>query len=564
MKKAFAILLIAILIICMCFALTACNDDEGGKGLLFPGMSVEQIKEALKDITSYTKEYYYKDDELDGFYVYTDKGTSFCKTNDNGDVDTDSASAWFYEDNRFYNLSSENCEVVDFSGFDVDFDEYNLAKGFELEIGFLTEGNYRIENDTIVISAVLTKTGNPAKIVYKDFNASSVTIPYAYKDNYKTMQPTQNLLEFEDVSDTECRLSGCNIALKSLVVPNKHNGKDVAEIALSDPITAMTIPTTVRTIANCEYDESSTYAINYLGTRAQWAAVKKNSSFIKLQESGAITVNCSDGIVDASITLTENMTVDQLKDSLKDVNSFKVMTADSAEDMKNGIHSESGTYCKNGYSFVNYDTDIAETRIYETNRQYRIVKRYDEWSIKVFDYENYDVKDKNRATINLAQEYLNNTWMPIIEQGFSIENNMVYFNDGKSCLSTFNCATLNIPEKYKGYANMDANSKVVEFEEYSANGIDGYALKNTNLELNSLIIPETYNGKPVIRAVIDIQFMEIVTIPVCVKELSMIRPVQGNVVEITYLGSRVLWNEIDKSQNWWNNDYCTISCADDI
>lgn len=31
MKKAFAILLIAISITCMCFALTACNDNGGGE-----------------------------------------------------------------------------------------------------------------------------------------------------------------------------------------------------------------------------------------------------------------------------------------------------------------------------------------------------------------------------------------------------------------------------------------------------------------------------------------------------------------------------------------------------
>lgn len=264
------------------------------------------------------------------------------------------------------------------------------------------------------------------------------------------------------------------------------------------------------------------------------------------------------------ISLSSDMTIDQLKDALKGVESFKVATADSAEDMQSETLSSLRIFCKNGYSFFDYGMDISETRIYETNRQYRMIYRNEEWSIKVFDYENYDVKDKVRATTDLTQEYLNNTWMPLIEQGFSIKDNMVYFNDGEYRLSSFNDAVLNIPEQYKNYASMSANAKAVDFEEYSANGIDGYALTNTNLDLNSLVIPETYNGKPVISAVIDIQLMAKVTIPVCVKELRMARPIQGNIVEITYLGSRVLWNEIDKSQDWWSNDYCTISCADDI
>ena len=264
------------------------------------------------------------------------------------------------------------------------------------------------------------------------------------------------------------------------------------------------------------------------------------------------------------ISLSSDMTIEQLKAALKGVESFKVATADSAEDMQSETLSTLRIFCKNGYSFFDYGMDISETRIYETTRQYRIVKRNDEWSIKVFDYENYDVKDKEYATTNLAQKYLNDILMPIIEKGFTIKDSIVYFDEGKSRLSAFNYATLYVPEQYKNYASMSANAKVVDFEEYSANGTDGYALTNTNLELNSLVIPETYNGKPVISAVIDIQFMAKVTIPVCVKVLSMARPIQGNVVEITYLGSRVLWREIDKSQNWWSNDYCTISCADDI
>lgn len=262
------------------------------------------------------------------------------------------------------------------------------------------------------------------------------------------------------------------------------------------------------------------------------------------------------------IVLTSDMTIEQLKTALKNINSFKITTAESAEDMQRGTPSSLRVFCENGYSFYNYGIRLFETRIYETNRQYKMVYRNDEWKIEIFDYENYDVKDKIYATMNLAQENLNNTWMPIIEQGFSIENNMVYFNDGAYRLSSFNDATLNVPEQYKSYASMSANAKVVEFQEYSSKGIDGYALKNTNLELNSLVIPETYNGKPVMSAVIDILLMPRVTIPVSVRELSMVRPVQGNVVEITYLGSRVLWNEINKS--WWENNYCTISCIDDV
>ncbi|GEM_PF-2768513 len=295
MKKAFVILLITVFILSMCFALTACNDEgDNDKIHLSSDMSVEQIKEALKGITSYTKEYYYEDNKLSGLYVYTDKGTSFCGTNNNGDLDTQSASASFFEGNRYYDLSSEKCVVIDCEGFDVDFDNYNLAKDFELEIGFLSEGRYYIENNAIVIGAISPKTGNSAKIVYKDFNNSSVTIPYAYKDNYKTMQPTQNLLEFEDVSDTECRLSGYNIALKSLVVPNKHNGKDVAEISLSVPIATLTIPTTVKKIADLNYYENEKYTINYLGTFEQWAAVKKDSRLESLIERDVVTVTYAD------------------------------------------------------------------------------------------------------------------------------------------------------------------------------------------------------------------------------------------------------------------------------
>lgn len=546
----------------MCFALTACNSDDDNGIKLTSDMTIDQLKEALKGITSYTKESYNASNTLEQVIVYTDKGESAFNMGSSpiGNIET---HAYFVEDNRAYYLSADRCDVTDLSGFDVNYNSFNKCADLDDFLTLLDQLGYTIENNTIVYNLGSGEVIY-GKAVLKDFNKSSITIPDAYKDNYKSLQPSKEVLEYEEISDTECRLKGVNISLNSLTVPDKYDEKNVTEISFHNSITTLTIPATVNNILNTSYEENGKYTINYLGTREQWELVNKDNWLMKMLSSGVVTVNCSDGIVDDNIALTENMSIDQLKNALKKVKNFKVATADSAEDMERGILSASRTYCNDGYSFVDYGMDMFETRIYETNRQYRMIYRNEEWSIKAFDYENYDVKDKVRATIDLAQEYLNNTWMPLIEQGFSIKDNMVYFNDGEYRLSSFNDAVLNIPEQYKNYASMSANAKVVDFEEYSANGTDGYALTNTNLDLNSLVIPETYNGKPVISAVIDIQLMAKVTIPVCVKELRMARPIQGNVVEITYLGSRVHWNETDKSQNWWSNDYCTISCADDI
>ncbi len=282
MKKFFPILI--VLIICVIFGtFVACNNNDEKEVALRSDMTIDEVKEVLKDVKSLTMQVYYED----GTVIYESKvaknGRSLIA--DTGyEVD-------FFEENIFYHTyledGDEGIEVVDCSGYDVvDY----LQDAVEYVYDLMTEHGYTIKDNAITIEEKYE--GEVQEIftyIVKDFNTTKFE-PYGkYKDTYKTIQPNTSVLEYEDLDDNSCALRKINVPLKSLQIPEKYNGKTVTEVEYSGTVPQrLTISKSVKELGGL-YEGCH---IIYLGTKEEFRTNVRTG-----YSTAVCDVECTDGTI---------------------------------------------------------------------------------------------------------------------------------------------------------------------------------------------------------------------------------------------------------------------------
>lgn len=257
-------------------------------------------------------------------------------------------------------------------------------------------------------------------------------------------------------------------------------------------------------------------------------------------------VACNDDNNDADgVVLTEGMTIDEVKEALKDVTNFTCIIGVSEDN-----YQYKYKWCETGYDYVdNYGG--GGTLIFEGNRRYEFTTDgKNGYNLEIIDFEDYDVNRDGNSDI--AAEYLESMY-DIIANDFSIKNNAIYF--GSYIFKDFNNTKIDIPLQYANYKTLPANKKVLEFETLTETTCK---LSNINVALNSLKIPEEYEGKTVVKAEVR-SIKNTLTIPTTITNLQIYGSSNGNVFQIIYLGTREQWDAISINQDW--NEYATLTCV---
>ncbi len=289
MKKFFPILV--VLIICVVFgSFVACNKKDESKDILRSDMTLDEVKEALKDVKSYRRQS--RTSDADGAvledYVFGTNGYSLV-------VERISFyDVTFFEDNKYYymygNSDVEEIMIVDCSGYDVNYDFDR--EGVDVLVSLMTEYGYTIKDNTIYIEDVNTHSTH----VFYEFNVAK-TEPYGkYKSTYKTLQPTTSLLVYGDLDDNSCELAEVNAPLKTLQIPEAYNGKSVTKVVCEN-VKNLIIPKTVKELRLRSISDDM--IITYLGTKEEfYANVRTNTSI------AACDIECSDGTIKKGDSLT--------------------------------------------------------------------------------------------------------------------------------------------------------------------------------------------------------------------------------------------------------------------
>lgn len=289
MRKNFTLVFVLMLCVVMCAFFVACdkNGDETkeNKGIVITSdMTADQIREALKDVKSFTMIITYGTDIQ---YVQ--------KWFENGFSESETYSgvkhAIFEENNREYEFDWGNGElkatVIDLNGYD-SYKANHSKTYIDIYLSLMDRG-YTVENGQLILGG--------GAYVAKDFNCSTMDIPSEYK-NYATLKTNASVLDFEDISETECKLSSINVTLNTLVVPEKYNGKTVVEISQVDRVwTKLSIPTTVTKLGSIWISsDTQPCTIEYAGTKEQWAKIQKTEH--EWAPSNKLIIQCSDGIIE--------------------------------------------------------------------------------------------------------------------------------------------------------------------------------------------------------------------------------------------------------------------------
>lgn len=281
-----------------------------------------------------------------------------------------------------------------------------------------------------------------------------------------------------------------------------------------------------------------------------------------------------------TITLTENMTLNEVKAALKDVKNFK------EELCYDNNYKETYYWCENGgAAYCNdehgdqYMYVISEdNKFYLLEYQYQMSSDTCEYNEEIIDATGYDTANDAflRSLQNELDYYLDRV-MP--EDEWKIENGKIVIDheDGYVVkLYDFNCTTAEVPEHYANYKELKATKN--EIAEYYCE--DNYAsLISINGYLRTFTVPETYNGKDVKSVCFfsstvetyatDGWFkssvtLEEITIP---KTIVLLAGLENytELKTINYLGTKDEWNNVmvvgDKMLNDIKSEY-TVNCSD--
>ena len=558
MRKIFTFLAVVALIACLCMAFVACNNDDGGDEnsiTLSADMTVDQIKDALKDITSYTVEYYTADKQLKESKVYTVDGVSDYIANKSYSGTLQSAK--FYEGNRYYDLemgfvgdgTNGYNMVIDLSG--VEFEKVNFIKENPIYLDMLERVDYRIVDYRIENNSIIYNYGTVEAII-KDFNKSTLRIPDDYKYNYKNLNTKFGAFSTNQISDTECILQNITFPAASITVPEKIDGKTVTNMSIGRNMpSVMTIPATIGKISvDAVYNK---YNINYLGTKEQWNNVEKDEYAKIMCGVGQIAVKCNDGQGDgygSKIALDENMTFEQLKNALSDVNEFSVVRADV------GV-----VYLcfENGIDTVYLSENEHIIQLFEDGYRYDLTYSSDSSLSATY----VAPSDYYKVTEKTAKNQLKEVWLPRIEKGFEIKDNKIYFgtNNNEYVIGNFNSINYELPEGCASYKSVSKKEEVMELMPFgeSTTGQKMYLLQRLTVTLDWLIVPENYiDGGWIAYILVDVAMVKEITIPANIGGIG-VNAHPGCTTIVHYLGTREQWDALEKDIT----EYCIVKCIDD-
>ncbi len=237
----------------------------------------------------------------------------------------------------------------------------------------------------------------------------------------------------------------------------------------------------------------------------------------------------------AKITLRSDMTLDEVKEALKEVEIFTMQTCGL-----DGTVAYEYTWARNGYSCVLPERYYGAL-FFEGNMYYGIFFEGDEEDIEVVDCTGYEtIYSQNEKTD--VEAYLDVLYELMGENEYTIKGNVVTVGVkddsgavvGQYIAKNFNATRLEIPAKYKDtYKTLKPTTTVLVFEDIDENTC---MLSKINVPLKSLQIPEKNNGKTVTK--IDISgHAEKLTIPKTVKNIFGLSEYNS----ITYLGTKEEW-----------------------
>lgn len=266
------------------------------------------------------------------------------------------------------------------------------------------------------------------------------------------------------------------------------------------------------------------------------------------------------------ITLTENMTLDEVRAALKDVKNFK---QEWNYDDVYGDVKETHYWCENGG--VAYYNDGRGDQymivIIEDNVFYCLECEYNE-DLGKFTYEEEIVNAKEYEVAsdlslnNLKQELEWYLYDVMTEEEWEIENGqiVIYYDDGDiDKMYDFNCTETYIPEYYVNYKNLKPTKEIAEY--YYTDEEENAILLGINGYLKSFDVPESYKGKPVKAVYFENQnnemlssegwfksyrTLEEITVP---KSVTMMMGLgyYENLKTINYLGTQEEWSKVSVS-----------------
>lgn len=294
--KKFSGLIAVLMIVISLFVFVACGDtnkkeEKEETVKLTEDMTIEDVKSALKDVESFTIETH----ESNGAVPYV------CKYIETGYSSSDSIEndlrTYLYIGKMYYWFSERNgitqYGVCNTEGYDSSFVNYYSEdikqNALENVYNSMKINGYYIKDNKIFVNRGTDYEGNTLIDCVKGFGVTQLDFPEEYKDNYKTLGVTYEVLQYTDFSSTTCGLTKIGITLKSLTIPETYNGKTVVSADIGDHVDFLVIPTTINSIGGLYGVQD----ITYLGTKAEWRNVY--TDIISRMGEYIRTVHCSDG-----------------------------------------------------------------------------------------------------------------------------------------------------------------------------------------------------------------------------------------------------------------------------
>ncbi len=214
------------------------NDDSTTKDIVLrDDMTLEELKEVIKDVKSATAKAYDEDNQLMWEAYYKDNacinyiyGAEDVRIYDTTGFALDGTLCY-----RFFKWGDETeMTVVDYSGYDYDPSALSCSNGI---LDYIEYYDIAIENNTIVFNKDNTEFYT---IVFSNFNRTEFALPEEFA-NYKEEAEARPMLEYETTpledDDTKCKITKINCndnfeLLKSIdiVIPKTIDDKTVTEI----------------------------------------------------------------------------------------------------------------------------------------------------------------------------------------------------------------------------------------------------------------------------------------------------------------------------------------------
>lgn len=263
-----------------------------------------------------------------------------------------------------------------------------------------------------------------------------------------------------------------------------------------------------------------------------------------------------------TITLTEDMSLDEIKAVLKDVKNYKVNISDYYLCY----------WWENGYGYCatinNEESDSygsMRSFMFDGAKFYKFEYDEEEYSYEMTDYSGYDYEVQD----NMAALYLESMFDIAIDEDIpiSVEDNKLTIEYG--VLYDFNKTEPMIPEVYADYKSLPETAPITAKYEISEDG-DGYyfaGIENGDY-LKSYEIPSQYNGKDVIGITeLYVYNLQKLTLPNTIKGIISLDC--DELREIRFNGTKEEWNAIIKPESifgdGWDEDLpddYTIYCTD--